>query len=427
MEPALKKSLDDLATIVTAVQEKNTDIEKKYDGLRLTEIKDLSDKASEMADDLQKMSKSKEEQQKRIDDLEKLLSRSGNGGGDIKTAIEEYDEAFVKYVRTGEKMDREVAKKGLMELIRTSGISEEDLEMKTMQVGINPQGGYWVKPERIAKTVKQEFETSPIRSIADVMTTSSNGIELLVDDDEADAEDQKTEMSVQAQTDTPDIGLLTILTHGVSAEPKITQELLDDAAFDTASWLQRKINNKIGRIENTNYVLGNGANRAKGFLDYAAWVVAQTYERNKIEQVNSGAAGLPTADGLIKLQNFLKEIYQRNAKFVMRRLTWGEIIKLKDGNLNYLINPQMLRNGAGQLILLGQPVVFADDMPAHAADSLSIAYGDFREGYTIVDKVGVVVIRDNITDKGRVKFYTKKRTGGAVTNFEAIKIQKFAV
>ena len=104
------------------------------------------------------------------------------------------------------------------------------------------------------------------------------------------------------------------------------------------------------------------------------------------------------------------------------------VIKLKESASGaYLIDPALLRNGDGQLVVLGQPVVFASDLVAVGAAALPIAYGDFRRGYTIVDKIGVTTIRDNITDKGRVKFYVSRRTGGAVTCFDCLKIQVVSV
>jgi HK97 family phage major capsid protein len=83
--------------------------------------------------------------------------------------------------------------------------------------------------------------------------------------------------------------------------------------------------------------------------------------------------------------------------------------------------------GAGQAAsLMGFPVVEAEDMPDIAADSASIAFGDFRRGYLVVDRTGVRILRDPYSAKPYVLFYTTKRVGGGVQNFEAIKLMKFA-
>lgn len=426
MSEQITKKLGELADIITVVQEKNTKIEAKYDGLLNEEIKTLSEKASNIAADFDKINKERLEEKNRIDELEKLIARGAAGAKESKSDAELYDAGIMSYLRKGVHMDSEIAKKGLMGCLRTPGFSEQELEQKTMQVGINPDGGYWVQPDRLSTMVTRNFETSPMRSLATAVTTASDHIEMMIDDDEVEVE-SATEISTRNTTDGAQIGLLNIYTHEIAAEPKITQKLLDDAGFDVGSWLQRKINSKITRTENTRFVSGDGVNKAKGILSYSPWAVAGTYERNKLEQVVSGSAAAVTADGAISLQNSLQEIYQNGASWMMRRQTWGEYIKLKEGTTGaYLIDPTMLRNGAGRLLLLGNPVYFASDMPAVAAGALSVAYGDFSIGYHIVDKIGVILIRDNITDKGRVKFYTSKRTGGAVTNYEAIKIQEIS-
>ena len=106
-------------------------------------------------------------------------------------------------------------------------------------------------------------------------------------------------------------------------------------------------------------------------------------------------------------------------------MTVDQLLQLKDLNDNFLINFQQIKEGT-DLILLGKPVRFADDMQAPATDSLSLAYGDFRVGYTIVDRLGMRVLRDPFTDKPFIKFYATKRVGGDVTNYESIKLLKLA-
>ena len=109
---------------------------------------------------------------------------------------------------------------------------------------------------------------------------------------------------------------------------------------------------------------------------------------------------------------------------MMKRATLAEVRKLKDGDNNYLWQPDFQMKQGGTL--LGFDVVEAEDMPAITANSLSIAFGDFNKGYQIVDRQGIRILRDSFTAKPYVKFYTTKRVGGDVTNFEAIKLLKFA-
>lgn len=300
-------------------------------------------------------------------------------------------------------------------------------ELKTMRVGNNPDGGYATTTDRRSDiVVDRVFETSAIRAIANVITTGNSDVEIPIDDNESTSGGWVGEETAITNTAQAQIGLLKIAVHEQFAQPLATQKMLDDSFLDIEAWLSNKTNDILTRTENTAFVTGSGAQKPKGFMAYSAWVTAGTYERNKIEQVNSGAAGVVKADGLISLQNALIETYQPNARFLMKRATFGEVAKLKNGNGDYLLNSMMLPQGAS-LTLLGKPVMFADDIAAIASNSLSIAYGDFARAYTIVDRMGIRVLRDPYTTKPYIKFYTTKRVGGAVSNYEAIKIQKLAV
>jgi HK97 family phage major capsid protein len=300
-------------------------------------------------------------------------------------------------------------------------------DLKTMRVGNNPDGGYaTVSDRRTDITVDRIFETSPMRAIANVVTTGNSEIEIPIDDNESTSGGWVGEEGTISTTAQAQLGMLKIAIHEQFAEPKATQKMLDDSFFDIEAWLASKTDDILTRDENTAFVTGNGSLKPKGIMSYDAWTTAGTYERGKIEQVNSGAAGIVKADGLITLQNSLLEAYQGNAKFLMKRTTFGAVSKLKDGNGTYLLNSMMLPQGAS-MTLLGKPVIFADDIAAIASNALAIAYGDFSRAYTIVDRMGIRVLRDPLTAKPYIKFYTTKRVGGAVTNYQAVKIQKLAV
>src|SRR5690606_16096416 len=142
----------------------------------------------------------------------------------------------------------------------------------------------------------------------------------------------------------------------------------------------------------------------------------------------SGAAGAFAAsdpsDALVDLVYALKAGYRQNATFVMNRRTQAEVRKLKDDAGNYLWQPGL---AAGQpATLLGYPVMNDDNMPDIAADSSSIAFGDCRRGYLVVDRIGVRVLRDPYSAKPYVLFYVTRRVGGGVADFDAIKLMKFA-
>ena len=166
--------------------------------------------------------------------------------------------------------------------------------------------------------------------------------------------------------------------------------------------------------------------KPRGFLDYPNWTTPKVYQRDALEQIASGTAGKVTADGAINLKGRLKGDYQAGAVFLTQRDTFTDLSLLKDGQGRYLLSETMLPDGV-DVRLLGKPLFFADDMPAVAADALALAYGDFGISYTIVDRMGIRILRNPFTDIPFIRFYTTKRVGGDITNYEGIKIQKLAL
>src|SRR5262249_16168648 len=159
---------------------------------------------------------------------------------------------------------------------------------------------------------------------------------------------------------------------------RATQKLLDDAMFNVEDYLAGKIAERFARMENTAFITGNGVKKPRGILTYAAGTPsAGTF--SVIEQVATGASGdfAPSdpGDALINLVYSLKAPYRERAVFMMRRSTLAEVRKLKDTQGNYLWQPDFQMKEGGTL--LGFKIVEAEDMPAIAAGSLSIAFGDF--------------------------------------------------
>jgi HK97 family phage major capsid protein len=320
--------------------------------------------------------------------------------------------AFADYMRNGHLPDG-------VKFSETDG-----LEIRAMSTDNNLDGGYLVRPSFSNMIVTRIFETSPMRQLANVESTGSKSVEMLIDDQEAGAR-WAGEGASEGETDTPQLALKEIAAHKIEADPRASSEQIQDSYLNVENWLGGKVADKFGRTQNTAFLIGNGVAKPRGLLTYAAWASTGVYERNKIEQVNSGSGTTVTADGLIDLQNSLKEGYQGNATFAMKRATFGEVLKLKGSDAFYF-SPTLLRDGQSALQLLGKNVVFMDDVPAVGAGLLSVVYGDFRTAYTIIDRVGIQVIRDIYTNKGFITFYTTQRVGGDVTNFDAIKIGKCA-
>lgn len=342
--------------------------------------------------------------EEQITSLETAMQRKAKevsfqeGKKHYSSEVMEHKEAFNQFLRKGQDM-------GLREL-----------ESKAMSTLSDPDGGYLVAVPMSDRIVQYVFETTPMRELAGQVMISTRAYPGMYDNDEADA-GWVGETETRQETKTPQLGQFEIPVHEIYAKPKVTQTLLDDGAFDVESWLARKVGAKFSRMQNMAFVNGDGVKKPRGILTYPAGTA-----HKQIEQVISGNANALTGDGVINLVGSLKEAYLANATFLMKRSTLTQIRTLKDGQGNYLWQPNY-QLGLAQT-LVGYPIRTGEDMPAVGTGALPIAFGDFREAYLIVDRQGVRVLRDPFSSKPFVEFYHTARVGGDVVNFEALKLQK---
>lgn len=365
----------------------------------------------------------------RISDLEAKANRQGLGaGGEFDKDIEAKAAAFLrKSAVSQEDIEAYLAyRKAFARYLRQGDKALDAEQTKAMSVGSDPQGGYFVEPDMRGRIVQLVFESSPIRQIANVQAISTDALEGPLDLEEMGA-GWVEETGARSETTTPEIGKWRIPVHEMYAEPRVTQKLLDDASINVEAWVEGKLSGKLARLESKAFVDGDGVIKPRGFLTYAAGTPSGS-AWNVIQQTNSGANGAFAAtnpgDALITLVYNLKAAYRDGARFVTSRATLAATRKLKDGQGNYLWQPNFTELGGGAL--LGFPVTEAEDMPALATNSLSLAFGNFGVAYQIVDRIDIRILRDPYTAKPWVKFYTTRRVGGDVVNFEAIKIMKFA-
>ncbi len=378
---------------------------KQVNDARLAEIERKGSADPLYEEHLSNISNVLDNQKQRMDSLETAISRPAKGAAEHKAGdvpyVSEYKTAFCTYLRKG--MD--------------AGL--EAFEAKTLSVGSDPDGGYLVTPTMSEKIITIVRETSPMRSVASIETISSDALEILEDTDEA-AAGWTTETGSVAETTSPQFGKRNIPVHELYAQPKATQKLVDDSAINIEEWLANKVADVFSRKENTAFISGSGVGQPRGILTYTAGT-----SWGEIEQVNSGSSGAVTADGIVNLYYALKEDYAARASFMMNRSVVQAVRLLKEASTNQYLWAPGLASGAPDT-LLGVPVIQAADMPVAAANSLSVAVADFAAAYQIVDRTGIRVLRDPFTDKPFIKFYTTKRVGGDVVNFEAIKLQKLA-
>ena len=301
-------------------------------------------------------------------------------------------------------------------------------ERKALSAGSDPDGGYLLPTPTVGRMVKKVYEQSTMRQLANVLTISTDALEGIVDNDEADA-GWVSEMGTRNDTDTPQVGKYRIEAHEMYAQPKVTQKLIDDAATDVEAWLADKVADKFARVEGAAFWTGDGVGKPRGL---AAYPTAATGDGSRawgtFEHVLTGANGdfhTTKADPLQDLLGAFKDQYLQNASFVMRREVRTKIRKMKEATSDrYLWEPSMQAGQPDRL--LGYPVRIDQYMPSLTTGSLSLAFGDFREAYTIVDRIGVRTLRDPYTAKPYIRFYSTKRTGAGAVNTEAAKFLKFA-
>lgn len=344
------------------------------------------------------------------DDVAKAAAQFGKQRGVEVSAsdYQAYREGLSVYMRQGDKTPRDV--------------------MAAMSVGSESEGGYTVPPDTSGRIVKRVYETSPMRQVASVVAIGTDRIEGFNDLGEG-AAGWVGETAPRPETSTAQIGRWEIPVHEMYAFPKVTQKLLDDSMWDIENWLAEKTADKFARTENAAFLNGDGVLKPRGLLTYGTAATADaTRAWGTFQHVLTGTDGgfgttTNGTDKLIDLVYSVKSAYRANANFMMSRATIAAVRKIKDGQGNYAWQPSLSALSGGTV--LGFNVVEAEDMPAIAADSLSIAFGDFREAYQIVDRIGIRVLRDALTDKPKIGFYTTKRVGGDAVHFEAVKFLKF--
>lgn len=341
--------------------------------------------------------------------LEKRQGRPGTGG-DVDPAKAEHKAAFGAFLRKGD--DGNLA----------------ELQKKAYNITTDADGGFAVPEELDRDILSLMVDVSPIREIANVRTVGTSDYKKLVNT-RGTASGWVDEDDARTATAGSNLAQVTPFMGEIYAYPQATQQMLDDVFFNAEQFIIDECYTEFAAKEGAAFVSGDGTKKPKGFLAYTTAATADSARAfGTLEHVAAGQAGdwaaSDKADVLITLVHKLKAAYRANARFVMNKGLLAEVRKFKDLEGNYLWRPGL---EAGQpSTLLGYGITEAEDMPAKAANSLSIAFGDFKRGYTIVDRIGTRILRDPYTNKPYVGFYVTKRVGGMVVDSQAIKLLKFA-
>ena len=337
---------------------------------------------------------------RRLDQLSLKAARPADGAP-ASEADGERSQAWSRYLRTGDE----------------SGLSR--LDMKAFSAGTDDQGGYTAPPELDRLIEARLMQASPMRQIASVRQTSAGvyrkPVSLGVGAAWAGEEDART------QSTTAGLSLLEFPAGELYSMPAATQTLLEDSYADIDEWLADEVEAAFSIQESAAFVSGDGDGKPKGFLDYTI-VAEASHAWGQIGSVAGDFTAADAGDQIIDLIQTPKSQFRSNGRFAMNRRTVAAVRKLKDADGRYLWRPGM--NGEAQTIF-GYPVTELEDMPDIGTGNAAIAFGDFRRGYLIADRQGARVLRDPYSAKPYVLFYTTKRVGGGVQNFDAIKVMVF--
>ena len=338
-----------------------------------------------------------------------LKTRRPHLAGAAPVEPDERKAAFARYMRAGD----------------AAAIAA--LEAKSLQAGSDPEGGYLAPEETERMIQKAVRDVSPIRQIASVREIGANVFRKPVSRGDGVA-GWVGETGARLETTAPTLSAIDFPTMELYAMPAASQALLDDAVVDIEQWLADEVQAEFAVQESSAFINGDGLTQPKGLLSY--YTIAEDSARQP-GQLGYAATGVDGAfpeenpsDILLDLIYTPKQAYRANGRFLLNRSTLAALRKFKDADGNYLWQPSAQPGAPARL--MGYPVTEAEEMPPIDVGANAIAFGDFRRAYLIVDRVGVRVLRDPYSAKPYVLFYTTKRVGGGVQDFDAVKFLKFS-
>ncbi len=398
----VKNAIDSLGSTFEEFKKTNDErlaqIEKKgsadaVTSEKLARIEKDLDKIEEVNQAVVKQNASAQEQADKIARMEKMLSRPISSKSE-QIKVDEQKQAFDNYLRKGK-----------------DNISPN--ELKVLTASNDTAGGYLAPPEYVRELTKTITELSPIRSISRVRSTTNRSVQIPERTGQFAAV-FVAEQGTRSETTGYATGLREIPTHELYALVDISEQELEDSVFNLEQEMSLEFGEQFAKAEGTAFVSGNAVGKPEGFLT-----------NSEIGTVNSGAGAALTADGLISLYHEPKAEYAQNGTFVFSRSTLAAIRKLKTDSNDYVFQPGNQLSGGMVATILGAPYIQATDMPSVGAGNKAIAFGDFRRGYMIVDRVNLAILRDPFTQatSGNVRYVARKRVGAQVILPEAIKTQ----
>jgi HK97 family phage major capsid protein len=405
--------------ILDAIENSNRAFEefKKVNDARIEEL----NKGGATADMQAKMAAIQNDmlaQKRLIEDMEAKAKRPhfGLDGKEVNQAEVEHKQAFNGFMRKG----------------KVDGLADLEAKAYAWSTNSGADGGYAVPKTIDSMIADLAINVSPMRALSTVVQISTTDYHKLVNK-HGTVSGWVGETDARPATATSVLADIKPTMGELYANPQATQQMLDDVFFNAEQWLATEVATEFARAEGAAFITGDGTNKPTGFL---AGATAATADGSRafgtIEHIATGTSGawktlsatVNPADDLFTVVSKMKAAYRNGCSWVTNKALLFEIMAFKDYQGRYVFNPTTAPGVADTI--LGYPVVEAEDIAAKGAGSLSLAFGNFKQGYLIVDRIGTRVVRDPFSNKPYIGFYTTKRVGGALVNSEAIKVLKFA-
>lgn len=392
--------IKDVEQVAQELQSKFDDFKSKND----KRIDALESEKGKLAGQVETLNGKLSELESLKSDLETELAAVKRPGAPQQQskAATEHKTAFMQFMRKGDD----------------DGL--RDLERKALQIGTDEDGGYAV-PEELDRNILTLLKDEVVmRQEATVITIGGSDYKKLVNVG-GTASGWVGEADARPATDASKLKLIEPFMGEIYGNPQATQKMLDDVFFNAEDWINSELAIEFAEQEEIAFTSGNGTKKPKGFLAYASSLDDdKTRAFGTLQHILSGSAAAVTADSIIQLVYTLRKTHRNGAKFMMNNNSLFKIRILKDAEGNYLWRPGLELNQPSTL--LGYGISENEQMPDIAADAKAIAFGNFKRGYTIVDRIGTRILRDPYTNKPYVGFYTTKRTGGMLADSQAIKL-----
>lgn len=429
MDEELKKLLEDQTKAIREGREEHEANLKKRDAVTDDKLTKMKETIASKEDQIQSLLDAKEageakqkELEEKFEALERAARRPAAGGsGKSEAQLDDEVKAFNEFVKGEISMDE------LKAVYDADASGSPEMKNTAMVTNVGTLGGVFVPTRMRDGIIERRFRSSPIRQLA---TIEQGPIyEFIVERGEISTA-QVTEQGSRSKTDTPTFKKVTIDTHEYYARPEVSNRMLKQSNFDVATYLQRKAQEKFARDEAADFVNGTGVSEARGFLTYSTSTSADDSRAAETLQYRATGVSADFAADPAGLDVFnrvyydMQEYYAMNGTWLMKNTTMAEVSLLKNSNGDPLMRERVINDGQFVNTIMGRPVRQANDMPAMAANSLSIAFGDWSK-YVIVDTASFAMIIDQVTNPGFTNFHLSTLVGGGLEDWDAVKLIKF--